>query len=45
VIVHDSALKHGIKPVDSVFAAEHWEYRSAERDEDPLAEFRLGFDP
>ncbi|TIC87750.1 toxin [Nocardioides sp. GY 10113] len=45
MIVHDSALKHGIDPDDAVYAAEHAAYRAAETEEHPVAEFRLGFDP
>lgn len=45
MIVHPSALKHGIDPDDAVYAAEHPVYRSAETEEPPIAELRLGFDP
>lgn len=45
MLVHDSALKHGIDPDDGIYAAEHPIYRAAETEEPPIAEFRLGFDP
>ena len=43
--VHESALRHGIKPEDSIHAATHpiW---VADLDEDsPQRQLRLGFDP
>jgi hypothetical protein len=45
VNVHESALRHGIKPEDSVHAPTHpiW---VADLDEDsPQRQLRLGFDP
>ena len=45
MLVHASALKHGIDPDDANYAAEHPIYRAAETEEPPIAEFRLGFDP
>ena len=45
MLVHDSALKHGIDPEDSVYAAQHALVREPETEEPPIAEFRLGFDP
>lgn len=43
--VHDSALKHGIDPEDSTYAAENYLFSAPESDESPMPEFRLGFDP
>lgn len=45
MLVHDSALKHGVDPADAIYAAEHAAYRAPETQEPPIAEFRLGFDP
>jgi hypothetical protein len=45
VLVHKAALKHGIDPEDSVYAAENYLFSAAETDESPMPEFRLGFDP
>ena len=44
MLVHDSALKHGIDPEDSIYAVEHALVREPETEEPPIAEFRLGFD-
>jgi hypothetical protein len=44
VLVHGSALKHGIDPEDSIYAAENYVFSAPESDESPMPEFRLGFD-
>jgi hypothetical protein len=44
VLVHESALKHGIDPEDSIYAAENYVFSAPESDESPMPEFRLGFD-
>jgi len=44
VLVHQSALKHGIDPEDSIYAAENYVFSAPESDESPTPEFRLGFD-
>ena len=44
MLVHESALKHGIDPEDSVYAAENHVFSTPESDESPMPEFRLGFD-
>jgi len=45
VLVHESALKHGIDPKDSVHAAENFAFSAPQSDDSPMPEFRLGFDP
>jgi len=45
VLIHPSALGHGIEPADARFAAEHFVYAAPESDDSPMPEFRLGFDP
>lgn len=42
---HKSALKHGIRKEDSIYAAEHHVYIADLDDDNPAREFRLGFDP
>ena len=44
MLVHESALKHGIEPEDSIYAAENYVFSAPESDESPMPEFRLGFD-
>lgn len=44
MLVHESALKHGIDPEDSIHAAGHYVFSAPESDESPMPEFRLGFD-
>ena len=45
MLVHESALRHGIDPHDSMYAAENYVFSAPESDESPVPEFRLGFDP
>ncbi|MHB1067745.1 MAG: toxin [Candidatus Nanopelagicales bacterium] len=45
MLVHESALKHGIDPEDSIHAAENYVFSAPQSDEHPMPEFRLGFDP
>lgn len=45
VLVHESALKHGIDPKYSIYAAENHVFSAPESDDSPMPEFRLGFDP
>ena len=42
--VHRSALKHGVTAEDALYAAEHYLYVADLDDENPMREFRLGFD-
>jgi hypothetical protein len=44
VQVHRSALKHGVTAEDGLYAAEHDVYVADLDDENPMREFRLGFD-
>ena len=44
MLVHESALKHGISPEDSIFAAASYVFSAPESDDNPIPEFRLGFD-
>lgn len=44
MLVHESALKHGIDSEDSIYAAENYLFSAPESDESPAPEFRLGFD-
>jgi hypothetical protein len=44
VRVHRSALKHGVTAKDALYAAEHYLYVADLDDENPIREFRLGFD-
>jgi len=36
VLVHESALKHGIDPEDSIYAAENYVFSASQSDESPL---------
>jgi hypothetical protein len=45
VLVHPSALDHDIDPEEALYAAEHFVYSAPESEDDPMPEFRLGFDP
>ena len=45
MLVHESALRHGIDPEDSIYAAKNYLFSAPESDESPVPEFRLGFDP
>ena len=42
--VHRSALRHGVTAEDGLYAAEHCVYVADLDDENPMREFRLGFD-
>mgnify|MGYP001092212669 CR=1 FL=1 len=44
MLIHSSALGHGVEEADAVYAAEHFLYSAPESDESPMPEFRLGFD-
>jgi hypothetical protein len=44
VRVHRSALRHGVTAEDGLYAAEHYVYVADLDDENPMREFRLGFD-
>ena len=44
VLVHESALKHGISPEDSIFAAANYVFSAPQTDDNPIPELRLGFD-
>jgi len=44
MLVHPSALRHGVSEDDAVYAAEHHVFSAPESDEHPVPEFRLGFD-
>lgn len=45
MLVHDSALKHGIDPEAAIYVAENYVFSAPESDESPVPELRLGFDP
>lgn len=42
--VHRSALKHGIAAEDALYAAAHYVYIADLDEENPVRQFRLGFD-
>lgn len=44
MLIHDSALGHGIESADAIYAAEHFVYSARQSEESPMPEFRLGFD-
>ncbi len=45
MLVHESALSHGIEVDDAIYAAENWVFAAPQNDDSPMPEFRLGFDP
>ena len=44
MLVHESALNHGIEAADAIYAAENWVFAAPQNDDSPMPEFRLGFD-
>ena len=42
--VHRSALRHGVTAEDGLYAAERYVYVADLDDENPMRQFRLGFD-
>ncbi len=44
MLVHESALNHGIEADDAIYAAENWVFAAPQNDDSPMPEFRLGFD-
>ncbi len=45
MLIHESALSHGIEADDAIYAAENWVFAAPQNDDSPMPEFRLGFDP
>ncbi len=42
--VNPSALKHGVRTEDALYAATHWAYASEPDENHPARQLRLGFD-
>ena len=44
MLVHESALNHGIEAADAIYAAENWVFAAPQSDDSRMPEFPLGFD-